>query len=181
GFSSGKQTLDEILGQPAPRELRDEIHNIIMSFDGFLGTHDLIVHNYGPGRQFASVHVEVAYSSDIVHCHEQMDLCEKLVEERLGIILVIHMDPIDVENEYVMQTRSQIALAVANLGEGLTIHDFRMTPKGDERTNLIFDVVVPANTKRSHEQLQKEIGEAAKKIDPTFCCVITFDSDFTAH
>ncbi len=181
GFCSGKQTLDEILGQPAPRELLDEIHKIIMSFDGFLGTHDLIVHNYGPGRQFASVHVEVSYNNDIVHCHEQMDLCEKLVEEKLGIILVIHMDPIDVENEYVMHTRSQIALAVAGLGEGLTIHDFRMTPKGDERTNLIFDVVVPSNLNLSHEELQKQIGEAAKKIDPTFCCVITFDSDFTAQ
>lgn len=181
GFTSGKQTLDEILGQPAPRELIDEIQSIIMSFDGFLGTHDLIVHNYGPGRQFASVHVEVSYDNNIVRCHEQMDLCEKLVQERLGIILVIHMDPIDVENEYVMDVRSKIALAVASIGAGLTIHDFRMTPKGDARTNLIFDVVVPSNIKLSHEELQKEIGEAAKKIDPTFCCVITFDSDFTAR
>lgn len=181
GISSGKQTLDEILGQPAPPELVEEMQNIIMSFDGFLGIHDLIIHNYGPGRQFASAHVEVAYGSDIVRCHEQIDLCEKVVHERLNILLVIHMDPIDVENDYVMGVRSKIEQAVKTVNKNLSIHDFRMTPRGDERTNLIFDVVVPSSVSESESALSEKIEEKAREIDSTFCCVITFDSDFTGR
>ena len=179
GFVSGKQTLNEILGQPAPKELVEEISNIIMSFDGFIGMHDLIVHSYGAGRQFASVHVEVSCNNDIVHCHEQIDLCEKLVYERLSVTLVIHMDPIDIENEYVMDTRHKITCALKDIDNSLSIHDFRMTPKGDERTNLIFDVVVPSGVSYSKEELSLMINESARKIDNTFCCVITFDDDFT--
>ena len=181
GFMAGKQTLDEILGQSAPPELIRDIEKIIMSFDGFLGIHDLMVHNYGPGRQFASVHVEVPYGSDIVHCHEQVDLCEKVVAERLGVELVIHMDPIDIENEVTMNTRNQIDGVVKAIDSRLSIHDFRMTPKGDTRTNLIFDVVVPSDIPFSQEELGKQIAESAKRLDSTFCCVITFDNDYTGH
>lgn len=181
GFMAGKQTLDEILGQSAPPELIRDIEKIIMSFDGFLGIHDLMVHNYGPGRQFASVHVEVPYGSDIVHCHEQVDLCEKVVAERLGVELVIHMDPIDIENEVTMNTRNQIDGVVKAIDSRLSIHDFRMTPKGDTRTNLIFDVVVPSDVPFSQEELGKQIAESTKQLDSTFCCVITFDNDYTGH
>ncbi len=180
GLSTGKQTLDDILGQPASKELAEDLRQTIMSFDGFLGIHDLIIHNYGPGRQFASVHVEVPYGSDIVHYHEQIDLCEKVVKERFDISLVIHMDPIDIQNEHVMSTRSAVETAVKGIDERLSIHDFRMTPKGENRTNLIFDVVVPASIKLSENELQEKITAAAKALDSTYCCVITFDSEFTA-
>ena len=180
GLSTGKQTLDDILGQPASKELTEDLRQTIMSFDGFLGIHDLIIHNYGPGRQFASVHVEVPYGSDIVHYHEQIDLCEKVVKERFDISLVIHMDPIDIQNEHVMSTRSAVETAVKGIDERLSIHDFRMTPKGENRTNLIFDVVVPASIKLSENELQEKITAAAKALDSTYCCVITFDSEFTA-
>ena len=93
GLNSAKDTLDEILGKPPERELIKGIEEIILSFDEFVGIHDLIVHNYGPGRQFASVHVEVPHNSDIVKCHEQVDLCEKLVGEKLDITLVIIVGP----------------------------------------------------------------------------------------
>ena len=178
GFMAGKQTLDEILGQSAPPELIKDIEKCVMSFDGFLGIHDLIVHNYGPGRQFASVHVEVPYGSDIVHCHEQVDLCEKVVSERLGVELVIHMDPIDVENEFTMNTKRAVESAVKEIEPRLSIHDFRMTPKGEERTNLIFDVVVPSDITLPPEQLLNDISAKAKEIDPTYCCVIQFDIDY---
>ena len=101
GLASAKDTLDEILGTPPEQKLIKDIENTVLSFEEFKGIHDLIVHNYGPGRQFASVHVEVPQDSDIVKCHEQIDLCEKLVDEKLNISLVIHMDPIDVNNEAV--------------------------------------------------------------------------------
>ena len=181
GLVSAKDTLNEILGTPPDKKLIKEIEDTILSFKEFKGIHDLIVHNYGPGRQFASVHVEVPQDSDIVKCHEQIDLCEKLVDEKLNISLVIHMDPIDVNNEAVTKAKKGIIDAVKEIDENMSVHDFRMTPAGETRTNLIFDVVVPSAVKISHEELNEIISEKAKKINPTYCCVITFDNDFTGR
>ena len=181
GLASAKDTLNEILGTPPDKKLIEEIENTILSFKEFKGIHDLIVHNYGPGRQFASVHVEVPQDSDIVKCHEQIDLCEKLVDEKLNISLVIHMDPIDVNNEAVSKAKEGIINAVKEIDGNMSVHDFRMTPAGETRTNLIFDVVVPSTVKMSHEELGERINESAKKINPTYCCVITFDNDFTGR
>lgn len=181
GLASAKDTLDEILGTPPEQKLIKDIENTVLSFEEFKGIHDLIVHNYGPGRQFASVHVEVPQDSDIVKCHEQIDLCEKLVDEKFNISLVIHMDPIDVNNEAVASARESIAQAVGEIDKSMSIHDFRMTPTSEKRTNLIFDVVVPSSVKMSHKELEEIISEKAKKINPTYCCVITFDNDFTGR
>lgn len=176
GIRTAKETLDSILGTPPSKELIEDIENTIMSFREFAGVHDLIVHNYGPGRQFASVHVEVPLDSDIVKCHEQIDLCEKLLEEKLDISVVIHMDPIDTDNETVVTTKTELSKAIKTIHSGLTLHDFRMTPISDMRTNLIFDVVVPQEVKLDKKQLQSEIEALAIRINPTFRCVITFDN-----
>ena len=181
GLASAKDTLNEILGTPPDKKLISEIENTILSFKEFKGIHDLIIHNYGPGRQFASVHVEVPQDTDIVKCHEQIDLCEKLVDEKLNISLVIHMDPIDVNNESVAKAKKSIVNAVKEIDNNMSVHDFRMTPAGETRTNLIFDVVVPSTVKISHEELDELINESARKINPTYCCVITFDNDFTGR
>ena len=181
GLASAKNTLNEILGTPPDKKLIKEIEDTILSFKEFKGIHDLIVHNYGPGRQFASVHVEVPQDTDIVKCHEQIDLCEKLVDEKLDISLVIHMDPIDVNNEAVATTKERITNAVKEIDSNMSVHDFRMTPAGEKRTNLIFDVVVPSTVKMSHEELNELISECARKINPTYCCVITFDNDFSGR
>lgn len=181
GLASAKDTLDEILGTPPDKKLISEIENTILSFKEFKGIHDLIVHNYGPGRQFASVHVEVPQDTDIVKCHEQIDLCEKLIDEKLNISLVIHMDPIDVNNRAVAKAKESIVKAVREIDKNMSIHDFRMTPSGEKRTNLIFDLVVPSSVKLTHEKLGELINESAKKINPTYCCVITFDNDFTGR
>ena len=179
GYISAKETIDEILGGPPSKELIKELENSITAFDMFHGIHDLIVHNYGPGRQFASVHVEVPQNVDIIECHEQIDICEKIVSEKTGVELVIHMDPIDVNNESVMKTRETIAQAIKAINPELTLHDFRMTPNAKQKTNLIFDVVVPAKLGLTNEELDKKINELAKSIDETYCCVITFDNDYT--
>lgn len=181
GVSSAKETLDELLGKPPEKEQIENIEREILSFDNFLGVHDLLIHNYGPGRQFASVHVEVPQNTDIVSCHEQVDLCEKLVYERTGIELVIHMDPIDTDNEDVLLTRKALGEAIKSIDPRLTLHDFRMTPKTKTRTNLIFDVVVPSDLKMSAKDLKTQIGECAKTINNTFCCVITLDNDYTGN
>ena len=179
GITAAKDTINQILGEPPEKSLIDDIENTILSFKEFVGIHDLIVHNYGPGRQFASVHVEVPQDIDIVKCHEQIDLCEKLVGEKLDINLVIHMDPIDVNDESVLATKRNIAEGLKIIDSGLTLHDFRMTPQSDTRTNLIFDVVIPSDLKISEKELEQKIIAMARLINPTFCPVITFDRDFT--
>lgn len=178
GFLTGRDTLNLILGAPPDSTTINEIKNTVLSFEGFVGIHDLIVHNYGPGRQFASVHVEVPQNSDFVKCHEQVDLCEKLVKERYNIALVIHMDPIDINNETVNETRRQLVKIVTDIDPYMSLHDFRMTPAGEKWTNLIFDVVVPAEFKMSHEELENIIKEKVARLNPTYRCVITFDNDF---
>lgn len=181
GIMSAKETIDQILGGPPEKEIVEEIEKTVLSFNEFIGIHDLIVHNYGPGRQFASVHVEVPYTSDIVKCHEQIDLCEKLVQEKLDICLVIHMDPIDTENQEVIDTRIKLSDAIKVIDDRLTIHDFRMTPFSDKQTNLIFDVVLPSDLKISEKDMLEKISVIAKLINPTFECVITFDRDFIGN
>lgn len=179
GFSTGRGTVDLLLGTPPDKQLTEDIKNTVLSFDGFIGIHDLIIHNYGPGRQFASLHVEVPQNTDFAKCHEQVDLCEKLVDEKYNITLVIHMDPIDTNDETVGRVRGELSAAIGKINGGMTLHDFRMTPAGDCRTNLIFDVVVPSDCKKNIDELRSEISALAAEIDPTYCCVITFDNDFT--
>lgn len=181
GINAARETINSILGAPPDKQLIEDIKNTIMSFSEFEGIHDLIVHNYGPGRQFASVHVEVPQDIDIVKCHEQIDICEKLVNEKLGIELVIHMDPIDVNNETVAFAKVELSNALKSIDENLTLHDFRMTPECETRTNLIFDVVVPSSCKIAEYDLNLKVAEMAKQINPTYCCVITFDRDFTGE
>lgn len=181
GLKSAKETLDPLLGQPPTKEMVDNITNQILSFEDFLGIHDLIVHNYGPGRIFASVHVEVSSDSDIVKCHEQIDLCENLVFETLGVQLVIHMDPMATDDEFLNGTKEKTIDIIKAIDPALSLHDFRMTPKGEDRTNLIFDVVVPSSVKIEHTHLKNEIAQKVSEIDSTFCCVITIDNDYTGR
>ncbi len=179
GFNSARDTLNEILGGPPDSRLIKDINDTILSFDEFYGIHDLIVHNYGPGRQFASVHVEVPHNADIVACHEKIDLCEKLVSEKLGVNLVIHMDPIDTNDEAIAKAREIMTNIIKEIDQKLTLHDFRMTPATDTRTNLIFDVVIPSDFNITENDLNDLICKKARENDKSYVCVITFDQDFT--
>lgn len=179
GISSAKGTITSLLGKAPDKELVEKIESTVMSFDGFLGIHDLIVHDYGPGRQFASLHIEVPQNVNIVECHEQIDLCEKVVLEQTGVNLVIHMDPIDTDNEVVTNTKNLILKLVKNIDDRLTIHDFRMTPSSNQRINLIFDVVLPADSDMTDEYIISQISKKAREINETFACVITVDRDMT--
>ena len=178
GISTLKDTISELLGRPPEPELIENIEHGIMSFDGFLGVHDLIVHNYGHGRQFASVHVEVPQDTDIVKCHEQIDICEKVVGEKCGISLVIHMDPVNVNDESTANAKREMIEVIKSIHPDLTLHDFRMTPPADERTNLIFDVVVPNSVKMTEQELDGKIKALAKQKNKTYECVITYDKSY---
>ena len=179
GIMAAKETVDKLLGQPPSEEMIKSLEDTIFSFSDFQGIHDLIVHNYGPGRCLASVHVEVSQNIDVVHCHEQIDLCEKLVCEKLGVELTIHCDPVDTDSVEVVNTRAAIAQAVKTIHNDATIHDFRMTPMGEKRTNLIFDAVLPEEMRMSEAQYKEKISALAREINPTFVCVITVDRDYT--
>lgn len=180
GIITVRDTVSELLGTPPEPELIEEIRRTALSFDGFLGLHDLIVHSYGPGRRFASLHIEVPQDADMVLCHERIDLCEKLIYERTGVETVIHMDPIDTGSE--TQRVKKIAEdAIKEIDGRLSLHDFRMTPCGSERTNLIFDVVAPADYSGDPAALKEEISEKLRRADASYCCVITVDRDFTGE
>lgn len=180
GIITVRDTVSELLGTPPEPELIEEIRRTALSFDGFLGLHDLIVHSYGPGRRFASLHIEVPQDADMVLCHERIDLCEKLIYERTGVETVIHMDPIDTGSE--TQRVKKIAEdAIKEIDGRLSLHDFRMTPCGNERTNLIFDVVAPADYAGDPAALKEEISERLREVDASYCCIITVDRDFTGE
>ena len=179
GIKTAKETLDPLLGEPLDRETALAIEKEIMSFDGFLGIHDLVPHNYGPGRCFASVHVEIPADIDIVACHEKVDLCEKLVAEKLGITLTIHMDPVETDNQKLTEAKEKILEELVKIDSRLSIHDFRMTPKTEMQTNLIFDVVLPVDFSITRKELKEKIGAIARSIDPTYVCVVEFDLDYT--
>ncbi len=181
GVSAAKETIGSLLGEPPEPELIENIKNTVLSFEGFIGIHDLIVHNYGPGRQFASVHVEVPHNIDIVACHERIDTCEKLVNERLGIELVIHMDPVETDNKEINNTKAVIQDVLKGIDKHLSLHDFRMTPKGKNRTNFIFDVVLPSDIEMSQSEICEQVDTAVKAINKGYYCVINFDNDYTGY
>jgi cation diffusion facilitator family transporter len=179
GIESAKETIKPLLGTPPSKEFVNQIEEEVCKFPHVVGIHDLIVHNYGPGRIFASVHIEVPVDIDIVRCPEQVDLCEKVVGEKLGVELVVHMDPIVTNDETVNKTKEQLRAVLGEIDRSLSFHDFRMTPKGENRTNLIFDVVLPVNSTISEEEISEKITTEMRKLDPTFFFVITFDKDYT--
>ncbi len=178
GLKTARTTLDPLLGAPPDPALVDAIEREILQFSAFCGVHDLIVHNYGPGRCFASAHVEVPETANIVACHEQVDRCEKLVQERLDLALVLHVDPIVTDDAVRNRTEAALAALLRTLHPDLTLHDFRMTPKSDRSTNLIFDVVVPDGLALSHAQLRAQVNDLARRIDPVYSCIITFDTAY---
>ncbi len=178
GINAAKDTLSPLLGEPPAPELIKSIETEILKNEKFYGIHDLIVHNYGPGRTFASVHVEVPEDININLCHEQIDACEVELKETLGIEVVIHMDPISVNDGFTTDLRNKVAQKVQEIDSIFSIHDFRIV-SGEKRTNLVFDVVVPHNYTKKPSELKEEINSLVKEIDNKYFCVINVDYDYT--
>ncbi len=178
GFKSLKETMDPLIGLAPEPETVEKIEKLVLSEEMFLGIHDMIVHNYGHGRSFVSLHVEVPVNGDILEMHEKIDQCERDIKQQIGLEASIHMDPIVTDDEEVNQARLQMAAKIAQSFEGFTIHDFRMV-KGENQNNLIFDVCVPSDCKMTHKEIKSEIQKIATELDKTFCCVITVDNDFS--
>ena len=176
GFTSAVETVSPLLGEPPSQDFVRELKERVMSYDLFTGVHDLIVHDYGPGRCFASIHIEVPVDVDILKCHETIDRCEKEVGEAMGILLVAHMDPVD--NGQEAQQYKQVVLdAIAEIDPDLSIHDFRVV-RGDSASNLIFDVVLPFDKGVKPDDLVRQIQDQVSKREPSYHCVINVDNDY---
>ncbi len=174
GFRSAKETISPLLGQPPTQELVDEIENIVKSYPIVSGIHDLVVHDYGPGRLMVSLHAEVPANGDLLEIHDVIDNAEKELGEKLNCEAVIHMDPIQKGDVYVEETREKIETFIHILDESISIHDFRMVI-GTTHTNVLFDAVIPYELKLSEADAKKKITALVQTIDPAFCPVIHID------
>ena len=178
GINAAKDTISPLLGQAPEPEFVQQIHDIVMSYDGVLGIHDLIVHNYGPGRVLISLHAEVPADGDILTLHDMIDLIEHKLRDTLHCSAVIHMDPVCIGDEETDRLKEEVMGYLADIDSSLTMHDFRIV-KGPTHTNLIFDVVVPYKFKMTDNEVVAAIEERIKQKNPNHYAVIDVDKQYT--
>ena len=175
GWSLARQTISPLLGEGVGPELRQTIVDYVRAQPRVLGYHDLMVHDYGPGRQYASLHVEMDYREDPLQCHEIIDRMEWECLRRYGIHLVIHYDPVITDDPVLTGLKEQTAALLAGVDDRLTLHDFRMVP-GKNHTNLVFDVALPADLRGREEDIRQQIEQAMNRPGPmTYHIRITYD------
>ena len=177
GVQAAKDTLSPLRGQPPTEEFVQQIHDIVMANKSICGIHDLIVHDYGPGRVMISLHAEVPAHGDILALHDEIDNVEKELHDRLGCEAVIHMDPIVTNDETVNAAHEKIAALVCSIDENISIHDFRMVT-GPTHTNVIFDAVVPYRCKMSDKEAEETIKKAVHELDPHYFAVVQIDKSY---
>lgn len=174
GFGIVKDTIDPMLGNAPNPEYIESIKTKILSYPGVLGMHDLIVHDYGPCRKFASVHVEMAAEDDVIETHDVIDNIERDMLEEIGLHLIVHFDPVVTNDTSTQNLRRLIEDVVTQIDASLTIHDLRVV-QGSTHTNLVFDCVAPYEIKISDSTLKELIEEKVKGINSEYNCVITID------
>ena len=180
GIQIVRDTVGSLLGQAPDPKLVKELESEILSFDGVVGVHDLIVHNYGPNRIFASSHAEVPSNEDIMKSHDTIDLIEREIKKKFHIDMVIHMDPIVVDDEQINRLRLQLSEIAREIDPRFTIHDFRMV-EGPTHTNLIFDLVIPHNCKMKKSEIYRRVNELVNELGPQYYTVITVENSFVTE
>ena len=181
GVNIAKDTLAPLIGEAIDPQLYEQITNFVESFEGILGTHDLIVHNYGPSKSMASIHAEVPNDVNVERSHEVIDQIEHEAARRFGLLLVIHMDPGETHDGRIREFRDMLGEVLTELDSRLSFHDFRMVD-GVEHINLIFDLVVPREYKAAvQDNLKARISAAVRKRDPRCACVITVENSYLAE
>ena len=175
GITLGKETISPLLGESGSPELRKTITDVVGAEPRVLGYHDLMVHDYGPGQRFASMHVEMDQAEDPLACHELIDDLERLCLEKYNVHLVIHYDPVVIGDAEMERLRSCILQAMAGFDSRLTLHDLRMV-RGKGHTNLIFDIALPEELQGRKDDIQKVIDDSLEALgDTKYYTVITFD------
>ena len=176
-YKAAKETLSPLLGQTPDPEFVERIEQIVLSYPEVLNVHDLIVHDYGPGRMMISLHAEVSADGDLLQLHDVIDNAEHRLKKELGCMAVIHMDPIITNDAHTDALRMAVAEKVKTIDPRLTIHDFRTVP-GSTHTNLIFDVVVPYDVKLTADEVRRRIGALVKELDENYFAVVQVDNSY---
>ena len=177
GIMSAKDTLNPLLGQAPDPEFVKEIESLVLSYEDVLGIHDLIVHNYGPGRTMISLHAEVSAEGNILVLHDMVDNIERALKEKLHCDAVIHMDPICVNDPEVKELKTKVSSYLHSLDESLSLHDFRIV-KGPTHTNIIFDILMPYNFKYTDTEILKLVTDYIKSLDESYFAVINIDTKY---
>ena len=177
GFNILKDTMADLLGKPADKEFTKKIENKMLSYDKIVGVHDMIVHDYGPGRTFASAHAEVSSKDDIMEIHDVIDLAERDIFNEFGLVISIHTDPIVTDDERINSLKDMTNGIISEISHEMSIHDFRVVD-GPTHTNLIFDLIVPHKYHLSNNQIIKVIEDKLSKIDERYFVVITIEHAF---
>ena len=177
GIRAAKETVDPLLGQAPEPAFVEQIKQTVMQDPDIIGIHDLIVHNYGPGRVLISLHAEVPSDGDVLLLHDKIDLIEHKLRDTLHCSAVIHMDPVCVDDPETQTLKSLVEGCLASVDERLSLHDFRIV-KGPTHTNLIFDVVAPFKFPMTDRQLVQEITRLIQKDNPNFFAVIEVDKQY---
>ncbi|MBQ2676888.1 MAG: cation transporter [Clostridia bacterium] len=179
GIKAAKETLGPLLGAAPDVELVNGIRDTVLSYEDVSGIHDMIIHDYGPGRTIISLHAEVPSDGDIIKIHDTIDLIEMELREKFGCDATIHMDPLAKNDEFTNQLYNKVYELVRSVDGALSIHDFRVT-SGPTHTNLIFDVVAPFKFKMTDDQLISTLKELIHNENPQYFAVIQVDKDYTA-
>jgi len=177
GIRAAKETLSPLLGQPADPRMVNEIERIVTAHEPIVGIHDLVIHDYGPGRCMVSLHAEVPANGDIRQIHDVIDNVEKKLNAALGCESIIHMDPLETDDELTNHTRSKLAELVKVIDERCSIHDFRMV-SGPTHTNVLFDLVVPHNFRLSDAEIRRDVNRLVASVDPNYIAVIEIDKSY---
>jgi cation diffusion facilitator family transporter len=177
GYSAMRDTLSPLLGKAPEPEIVQEIEAIALSHPEIIGIHDLIMHDYGPGRGFVSLHAEVNGNGNIFELHDAVDQAERQIREKFGILATIHMDPIDCENEQLNELRHMVAEKVKEINPEIRIHDFRMVP-GPTHSNLIFDALIPVNCEETDHEMEEKIENLVHTTWEKYYAVVDIDRSF---
>ena len=174
GWGAAKDTINPLLGESPDPELVKQLRELVLSHPQVVGMHDLIIHDYGPGRRLCSFHAEVPQDADILDAHDAIDHLEREIKEKFGIETTVHMDPIATADEKVNQLRRQVADLARVVEPEMTIHDFRVV-RGPTHTNVIFDAVVPHKCRLTDEEVLQRLRRAVSALDPAYQAVIQID------
>lgn len=177
GYGAAKDTLSPLLGEAPDPELVQDIQAVVMAHPEIVGIHDLIVHDYGPGRSFVSLHAEVNGNGNIYELHDTIDVAEVEIREKFGILATIHMDPIDFDNPVVAEMRLNVGEKLKEIHPACTIHDFRMVP-GMTHSNVIFDAVFPHDFRETDEEIKKKIQKLVHETWPHYFAVVSIDRSY---
>ncbi len=174
GYSAARETISPLLGRAPDPEVVEKIKEIVNKYEDVVGMHDLVIHDYGPGRMMVSLHAEVSGAGNIFVLHDAIDRLEKHINKELCCETVVHMDPVETDNQQIQEIKRDVENKIRQYDEAMSIHDFRVVP-GKSATNLLFDLVVPYNKSDTKEQLENQMDQLVKELDSQYHAIIHID------